>query len=336
MQTCSTCQKDCPDLAPGEAFCGDCGCPAGSHQGKPIAVPATPAPTPTPSPSLGPPVAQGTYKAEISRAQKGCLIFLVDHSGSMAEPIASDYGAGQTKKDAVADAINRILSLLITRCTRGVEVWDYFDVGLWTYGGSNEVRTVFDLAPISKVAANPTRIEDRVKIMPDRAGGTFEQKIKFPVWLEPMASGQTPMKVAFEAAAAGVRNWIAQHRTSFPPIIIHLTDGSFTGEDPAPVIHDLMSMSTADGNVLVFNCHISKETRPETLFPGDGAGAGLQGLQRFLFDVSSPLPEPMRNTATDEGFPIEKGARGYVYNSKDTTMIRFLNIGTTAIQDRSE
>jgi hypothetical protein len=330
MLTCTNCGHECPELAPGEHFCTDCGCPAANHHSK-----SAPPPKPGPEP-LESPTPSGTYDAEISRAQRGCLLFLVDHSGSMEEPIASDFGSGQKKKDAVADAINRILQLLITRCTRGVEVWNYFDIGLWTYGGNNEVRTVFNLVPISQVAGSPKRVEDRVQVVPDRTGGTYEQKIKFPVWLEPMAQGQTPMKPAFEACGAALRNWIPLHRTSFPPVIIHLTDGSFTGEDPAQTVREVMALSTTDGNVMIFNCHISKDKRPELLFPGGSTAAGLQGLQRFLYDISSVLPDPMRTTAKDEGYNIEAGARGYVYNSKDTTMIRFLNIGTRAVQDKME
>src|SRR3984957_15123887 len=49
--------------------------------------------------------AGGRYSAEISRQNPGCLLFLVDQSGSMEEPIAG--GTGEKKKQVVADAINR-------------------------------------------------------------------------------------------------------------------------------------------------------------------------------------------------------------------------------------
>ena len=42
--------------------------------------------------------ATGTYRAEISRQQPGCLIFLIDQSGSMSRRIA---GGEQQKKHAI-------------------------------------------------------------------------------------------------------------------------------------------------------------------------------------------------------------------------------------------
>ena len=73
------------------------------------------------------------YTAEISRANPTCFLFLIDQSGSMAERWGGD--AGKTKAEGVADAINRLLETLVTRCSKGDYIADRYYVGLIGYGG---------------------------------------------------------------------------------------------------------------------------------------------------------------------------------------------------------
>jgi hypothetical protein len=54
------------------------------------------------------------YSAEISRSNPTALLFLIDQSGSMCDLMAS----GRSKAQFVADALNRTLVNLITRCTK--------------------------------------------------------------------------------------------------------------------------------------------------------------------------------------------------------------------------
>jgi hypothetical protein len=57
------------------------------------------------------------YSAEISRANPSCFLFLIDQSGSMADP----FGVGESnrrKADGVADAINRLLQNLVIKCAK--------------------------------------------------------------------------------------------------------------------------------------------------------------------------------------------------------------------------
>ena len=57
------------------------------------------------------------YEAEISRVNPTCFLFLVDQSGSMAEPFGGE--SGKTKAQGVADAINRLFQTLVSRCRQG-------------------------------------------------------------------------------------------------------------------------------------------------------------------------------------------------------------------------
>ena len=329
LMKCNLCSMECPDLGPGETFCGECGHAASEHAGS---QPIVPPPVP---PQPGPFVQSGSYSAEISRQNPGCLIFLVDQSGSMNEPIA---GGTKPKKDEVADAVQRLLYNTVLRCTKEDGVRPYFDTGVWTYGGSADVRPAFgtDLLSIREIAERPKRVESRRRRIPDGAGGVYEEEFQLPVWFDPVGSGQTPMSAAFRAVVAPLTSWLSQHQASFPPIIINLTDGAYTDQSPATVVRELAQMATTDGNALVFNCHITQQSGISVSFPSDTQASGLSGLARELYEMSSPLPEPMRRQAQAKGYQVETGARGYVFNADLVTMIDFLDIGTRAIQDRME
>ena len=97
-----------------------------------------------------------------------------------------------------------------------------------------------------------------------------------------------------------------------------------------------MQLSSADGSVLVFNCHISKQAGVALPFPDDAQAAALEGLAKELFEMSSILPEPMRRQALAKGYQTGPRARGYAFNADLVTMIDFLDIGTRVIQDRME
>ena len=78
-----------------------------------------------------------TYSASVDRANPACFLFLVDQSFSMNGTLAGQ--TGRLKMDAAADAVNRVLDNLVQRCSQGMEIRDYFDVGILGYGHAVEV-----------------------------------------------------------------------------------------------------------------------------------------------------------------------------------------------------
>src|SRR5437588_3876040 len=180
------------------------------------------------------------YSAEISRGNPSMLMFLIDQSGSMDDPFGAD--SDRKKADGVADAINRLLQNLIIKCAKSEGVRDYYHVGVIGYGGDNtsdRIGPAFggtlggrELVPIGEIANSPARIDERTKKVDDGAGGLVDQKIKFPIWFEPVANGGTPMCQAFTRAHSILQAWIGQHAASFPPIVINITDGEATDGDP--------------------------------------------------------------------------------------------------------
>jgi hypothetical protein len=232
-----------------------------------------------------------------------------------------------------------LLYNLVLRCTKESGVYPYFDIGVWSYSGSDSVQGAFGtgLASIAEISNRTKRMETRRKKVPDGAGGVYEEEMPFPIWFDSAAGGLTPMRGAFTTVTTTLQSWLAQHSMSFPPIVINLTDGAYTDGDPKPVAWQLMSLGTNDGNVLIFNCHISGQAGASVQFPNDGQAAALEGLARELYDMSSPMPEKMLHYAQEKGYAVGTGARGYVFNADLVTMIDFLEIGSRAqLSDRSE
>ncbi|MDH3719836.1 MAG: VWA domain-containing protein, partial [Planctomycetota bacterium] len=123
--------------------------------------------------------------------------------------------------------------------------------------------------------------------------------------------------------------WIGTHPDSFPPIVVHITDGESQDGDPLPYAEAVRGLATSDGNVLLFNCHLSMTIADQLLFIAD-EGKVPDPLSRVLFRMSSELPPPMFQTAVAEGFQLEPGARGMAFNADMAVLIKFLDMGTRA------
>ena len=271
------------------------------------------------------------YSAEISRSNPSCFLFLIDQSGSMADP----FGAGEAdrrKADSVADAINRLLQNLVIKCAKSEGIRDYYHVGVIGYGA--EVGPAFsgalagrELVPISKIADLPARVEERTKKVEDGAGGLIDQTVKFPIWFDPLAEGGTPMCQALASARTILERWLIEHPSCFPPTAINITDGEATDGNPSAPAEALKALSSTDGEVLLFNVHLSSERAAPIEFPDEETLLPDQYAQ-LLFAMSSTLPPHMRNIAHQEGYRVSERARGFVFNADMVAVIRFLDIGT--------
>jgi hypothetical protein len=273
-----------------------------------------------------------TYSAEISRDNPSCFLFLIDQSTSMEEEVAAG-DATQQKAAGVADTMNRWLQELSIKCAKADGVRDYYHVGVVGYGkkvgpclntGSNGQPMV----PISQIADNPSRLEERTKKMPDGAGGMAEQTIRFPVWFDPIADGGTPMCRAAGEAEQILSDWLSQHPDCYPPIVIHITDGEATDGDPTDRIKNLTSMSSTDGNVMLFNIHLSANPNANPISFPDSADDLPDDYSRMLFETSSPLTPTMRALAKEHGFSPAESARSFVLNADMVLLVQAIDIGT--------
>lgn len=271
------------------------------------------------------------YEAEVSRANPSCIFFLLDQSGSMSDP----FGGGETalrKADGASDAINRLLSNLVIKCTKSEGVRDYYYVSVIGYGGDVGPRlggalSGREIVSISELANSPLRVEDRKRKVQDGAGGLVEEKVKFPTWFDPVADKGTPMCDALRLTKRLLQPWVAEHPACFPPIVINITDGEATDGDPSNPADDVRSITSNDGNALLFNIHLSSQRAPPIVFPDNDAGLPDQ-FAKSLFQISSALPPHIISAAKQEGIQVSDGSRGFVFNAGMVELINFLDIGT--------
>lgn len=276
------------------------------------------------------------YQAAIERSAPTALLFLVDQSGSMSDRMA---GSERTKAQFVADVLNRTLMNLIVRCKKSDGVRDYFDIGVLGYGGDSVVNG-FDgalsqatLQRISLIEANPLRIEERKKKVDDGAGGLVEQSVKFPVWFEPKADGGTPMRTAIMAAAEALAEWCDTHPKSYPPTVLHVTDGESTDGDPEDLADSLRQFGTEDGNVLLLNLHVSARGGQPVQFPTTDSALPDQ-YAKLLFRMSSQLPQHLVGVAQEKGITASFESRGFMFNADAEQIVNFFDIGTRPSQLR--
>jgi hypothetical protein len=269
------------------------------------------------------------YSAEINRQNPGCIVILIDRSGSMADALG---GTQKAKADVVADAMNRLLSNIVVQCSKNEGVRDYFYISVLGYGAQFGPAFSAGLAgmvqvPISMVDANPARIEERTKKVDDGAGGLVDQRIRFQVWMDPVADGGTPMCQALDAAYGICSQWISERPDGYPPIVINLTDGEATDGEPIIGAKRLRSLAGSDGPVLLFNLHLSGVVAPPIVFPSTPAGLP-DAFSRQLFEMSSVLPDTMVAAARSLELNSQSGSRGFVFNADMPALVQFLDIGT--------
>ena len=277
------------------------------------------------------------YTQSLSSENPGYILILIDQSGSMSGGFGGT--TGDSKAQECAKAVNRVLREIGLTCTAGSVIKNRCDISLLTYGASgNQAQNAFGgnlaskpVVTMQELVNNCLRVDTVKMKISDGAGGLVEVDELFPIWIEPVASGGTPMAVAFEMACNLVDTWTQSHQTSFPPIVINITGGAPDSQSDAEVAASKLSnLRTSDGTTLILNAHISEgkvarvelPSSPSELPPGDGNA-------KFLFDISSELPPVMFERAGAVGFNnLAPGVRGFVYNADVETMIRLLDVGT--------
>jgi hypothetical protein len=276
------------------------------------------------------PAGGGAYATRVDRERPACLVFLIDQSDSMRDPLG---GSDRSRHEALADILNGLLYEVVLRCVKSPQEGPrpYFAVSVVGYQtdrtGKPIVRSALhppldehDVVWTPDLASNPLRIDQRPS--PSGTG-----QVTAPVWIEPVAGGGTPMCKAFDRAGLIARSWVDAYPDSFPPIIINVTDGESTDGDPAAWAARLTGLRSNDGNVLLFNLALSGEGAEPVLFPSSADGLPDE-YTRQLYAMSSELPPFMLEAARAQGFDVQPGARGFGCNGDLRSVVTFLNVGT--------
>lgn len=278
------------------------------------------------------------YRQTMGSGHPGCFIILIDQSGSMLDSFGQgQMGAGLRKCDQVATVVNRVLAELVARSTKNNTVNDRVHLAVLGYRNNqvfDAIPTVPGLVSIQQLAANPVRVEQRVRKEYDgETGQMIEIPTPFQVWVDPVGDGGTPMTSALDRARDLATTWAASYQHCYPPIILNITDGMATDGDPRPAAANLCGITTSDGAALLFNCHITETNQPEVRYPADPGE--LEHLSNPfampLFEASSLVPDTMRTNALNNlSLQLPPYARGFIFNGDMDALIQMLTFVTVA------
>jgi hypothetical protein len=270
-----------------------------------------------------------SYVQRIDPEHPGCLLILVDQSGSMA----SEFGASpkSTKAKDVAQALNRFLPHFVACCCETDQIRDYWHIGIIGYGntvgsalgGSLAGRTI---VPISELAQQPLGFADNKNLHENGHDLGFWNALR-PIWLTPNADGETRMRRALAFARDVLSLWIAEHPATFPPIVVNITDAEGTDGDCSTEAYQLQRLQTDDGGVLFFNVIMEARgaTEEAIAFPSQWDEWG-----RTLFRVSSCLPACMVTVAKEVGYTVCEESRGFLQRAVVEDIVSALSLFTAA------
>ena len=258
---------------------------------------------------------------------KGLLIFLLDQSGSMEDPLGD---SSERKMDALATAINSTLECIVILAAAGEGVRDFLDVGVYGYRTDADANPIIE-TPLNErlktkheengtvtlvdIAENSENREKNQRFVDQETGEELETTVMVPEWVDPMAEFGTPMCYAMNRAIDLCDAWIDHHPDSFPPIVFNITGGKPNdGGDPVEYAAALKERATSDGNVLVSNWYLSARDAGAVMFPNRDVNLADE-YAATLFEMSSELPERAFEGAKIQGFDVRPGARAMGVNT---------------------
>lgn len=279
------------------------------------------------------------YTAQITRNTPTAFIFLIDQSVSMRK-YTTLYGEEMPMAEAVARIVNHQLNELVLRCIKGSETRDYYDIAIIGYGekaysgwkGELEGR---DFVKPSELKEHPYKKITTKKETRTRKGVKVVE-VEEVQWIEAEATKSwTHVHHAFEKAKGLLDEWMEKHheKDCYPPTIINITDGEFNGATKEYVLqqaNELKSMFTNDGNVILFNIHISANKAVCVTCPASKDEVSFSSLATTMYEMSSLLPMRYSDRIADlrgDGTPNNRYTAMSI-NADMSTLIQLMDIGT--------
>ena len=222
------------------------------------------------------------YETLATSKTPALIIYLLDVSASMKRPLG-----GKRRIDVVMEALQASLRQMVFRSTKGGRIAPRYRLALFAYSDH-----VYDLLGGIKPVDRVARL------------GTPELRLL----------RTTDTARAFAQVEKLLRNELPNLRHCPAPLICHITDGEYTGEDPEPIVKRIMRMAVPDGHVLVENIFISDEILPEPItdprrWPGILPETRLvNDYARKLQAISSPLPASYQQIMREMGYRLDPRA----------------------------
>ncbi len=222
------------------------------------------------------------YEMSATSNSPALIIYVLDVSASMNQPLGA-----KRRIDIVSDAFGAALRQMIFRSTKGVRVSPRYRIAMFAYSDG-----VYDLLggikPVDQVAA--LGVPEFQTFRSSDANRAF-------VEVERLLTQELPNLQQCPA-----------------PLICHMTDGEYTGQDPEPVARRLMNLRVPDGNVLLENIFISDRVLSQPVavpheWPGVLPDTRLaDDYAKKLRSISSPLPYSYWVMMRESGYRISETA----------------------------
>lgn len=227
------------------------------------------------------------YEALATSPTPALIIYLLDVSGSMSDPLGN-----KRRIDVVMEALGAMLRRMVHRSTKGGRIASRYRIAMYAYSDHvydllGGVKTVDQVAQLGIPELSTMRSTDTAR--------AFAQA-------EKLLQQELPQYGKSGASALPA------------PLVCHMTDGEYTGTDPEPIVRQIMAMRVPDGNVLVENIFISDKILTEPIadpkrWSGVRPSTKLQSdYARKLRAMSSPLPASYRAVMQEEGYELAEDA----------------------------
>jgi hypothetical protein len=270
------------------------------------------------------------YEKQWSSATPGLLIILIDQSGSML----SKYEGNDSKTVFATKAVNRVIDNIIQKNFDGESPKNRCFITVIGY--NNDAKELCS-GYLKDLDAHPLRRDSIKKKVSDGAGGIVEVETLMPIWVEPIRhDGTTNMKGAFELSKAIIERWINDNPDSPAPVIINISDGApyynhkeiaDCMKETAEVARDIMNISVADGNVLIFNALI-RESGLRREFPTSLDECPTDEAQ-FLYSISSFVPDAYQGIAQVKELNVKEGSKGCIFEADEVQLISLIDFGSS-------
>lgn len=280
------------------------------------------------------------YTAQITRNTPTAFIFMIDQSISMSRKL-NYRGEFITLADAVARIVNNQINELVLRCIKTNEVRHYYDIAVIGYGddanfGWKGTLAGRDFVSPEELKNNPFK-KITVKEEKRTRKGVELKEVEKVQWVEPVAAGKyTRAHKAFAMAKDLLDKWMKEHheKDCYPPTIINITDGAFNGilnprEVNTQLANELKAMFTNDGNVLLWNIHVTPDNQEQILLPISKTELNEDKYSEWLYDMSSLLPSRYNQPIGDLRGDAENTRHVAMATNTDlSTLIQLMDIGT--------
>lgn len=277
------------------------------------------------------------YTAQITRNTPTAFIFLIDQSVSMKR-VTTYNGEQMPMSEAVARIVNNQINELVLRCIKTDDVRHYYDIAAIGYG--TEAYSAWNGELEGRDFVSPQELKEHpfktITVIEEKRTrkGPVKKEVQKVQWLEARNDGSwTHVHEAFGRAKQLLEQWMKEHKDKdcYPPTVINITDGVFNGATKEQVIqlsNELKSMFTNDGNVLLFNIHISPTDKSSVVFPIEKNEVKNE-YGKTLYEMSSLLPQRYNQSIADVRNDTSDARHvAMAVNADMSTLIQLMDIGT--------